>query len=234
MSTLSQEDYRAKIEHVGDNIYIAHRHLEIHEKMTDMMNERRPEYPEFFRWSRMAHYDAGVLRLVRAYDHDSLGLLKVVRAFQSNYRFWDIESDNDRRDLNQEIEADKSFLQEDPLVMSLKHLRDKSIAHTANQLYPQRLSFSLEEIFEGEVIFRDYEITTEEIDRLPPNEKKMRLFEANQRLFEALRKENNMILGGKIPQFNELLSLSKKGLEICRKYMTAVGINSINTEVNGL
>lgn len=234
MSRLSQEDYCAKIEHVGDNIYIAHKHLEIHEEMTDMMNERRPEYPKFFRWSRMAHYDAGVLRLVRAYDHDSLGLLKVVRAFQSNYRFWNIVGSSDEKALNREIEADISFLLEDSLVMSLKHLRDKSIAHTDNRLYPQRSSFSLEEIFGGEVIFRDSEITTEEIDQLPPEEKRMRLFEANRQLFKALRKENDTLLGGKIPQFNELRSLSKKGLKICRKYMTAVGIRSINTEVNGL
>ena len=233
MSTLSLEDYRAKIKHVGETIYTAHHHLEIHEEMTDMWNERRPEYPKHFSWSRMAHYDAGVLYLTRVYDRNSLGLLKVIKLFRHHYASWSISNNSVEEEVSRSIEADISYLSDDPCVKSLKHLRNKTIAHTDNQLYPYRPSFDLEEIFGENLVFRDSELTTEAIDSLPPEEKKLRLAEANQKLLQALTKENSTTLGEKVPQFHELHSLSAKGLEICCRYMTAVGTNSISIEMSG-
>jgi hypothetical protein len=232
--SVSKEDFQAKIDHVGENLYRAHVHLTIHEKMTDTLNERRSHYPDFLSWSRMAHYETGVQRLTRAYDDDSLGISKVINIFQSNYRFWGLEIDDTVEILNKEIEIDKSFLESDLLIESLKHLRDKAIAHTDSRLYPRKLSFSLEDLSEGSLILRHGEITTEEIESLPAEERKRRIREIDQRLYNALQQENNTLLGRAIPDFSGLIQLSEKGIEVCNRYIARVGSDPIALEFEDL
>ena len=60
--SVSREDFEVKITAVGENLYFSHFHLKIHEKMTEERNARLTEYPPFFEWSRMAHYETGVLK----------------------------------------------------------------------------------------------------------------------------------------------------------------------------
>jgi hypothetical protein len=231
--SVSKENFSTKIEHVGENLYLSHFHLKIHEKMTVMLNERRDEYPDFFGWSRMAHYETGVLRLTRAYDGDNLGLLKAVKIFQSNYRFWGLLGINEHP-LNQEIEEDKVFLTQDSLVKKLVHLRNKAIAHTDNQLYPKKPGFNVSEIFGGSLMYKKGRLTTQEIESLPENERDKFLMQKHIEIFQALDDDRNKILGQEIPSFDQLYDLTKKGVDICNKYMVKLGIPSIDLRLEGI
>ena len=86
----------------------------------------------------------------------------------------------------------------------------------------------------GEPVFKDNGITTIGIESLSPEEKKLRLAEADQRLRQALTESNNTLLGQRVPKFQELLSLSQKGFKICCRYMSAVEISSISFDMSGL
>ncbi len=232
--SVTQENFAAKIEHVGENLYLSHFHLKIHEKMTNMLNERRDEYPDFFGWSRMAHYETGVLRLTRAYDGDNLGLLKVVNIFQSNYSSWQLSGPINEQTLNQEIEKDRKFLMQDPLAGKLIHLRNKAIAHTDNKLYPKKPGFNVSEIFGGSLMYKEGRITTQEIEKLPEDKRDEFLMQKHFEIFQALDNDRNQILDQEIPSFDQLYDLTKKGVDICNKYMVKLGTPSVDLRLEGI
>ena len=190
--SVSKEDFTVKIQYVGQSLYEAHIYLRIHEEMTELSNQRPPEYIKYSSWSRMANYEAGLLRLIRAYDNDrmSLSVLKVISIFESNHRFWTLTSSSN---LSVEILRDKAFLEEDDTVKALKHLRDKSVAHTDSRLHPRRSGFSLNDIYGGEVLFKDNNMTTAELESLSPEKKKARMVEINRKLFQALTKDFRVV-----------------------------------------
>lgn len=230
--SVSREDFEVKINQVGENLYLSHFHLKIHEKMTEELNARLEEYPSFFAWSRMAHYEAGILRLTRAYDKNSLGLLKIINILQSEYRFWGLPDI-----LNAEqLEQDKIFVtpEKNELVDGLMQLRDKVISHTDNRLHPKRLNFDIQEIYGGELIYRESRITTEEIEKLPREEKENRLNQVSANLFLAIEKDSTEILGKQVPSFYQLYEITNKGVEICNRYMQKIGIPPIELKLEGI
>ncbi|MGA9380694.1 MAG: hypothetical protein WBV73_18170 [Phormidium sp.] len=230
--SVSREDFEVKITAVGENLYFSHFHLKIHEKMTEERNARLEEYPPFFEWSRMAHYETGVLRLTRAYDKNSLGLLKILSIIESNYKDWNCSEVLD----NQILEQDKTFVMEDKnrLVKGLKQMRDKVISHTDSHLFPAELSFDLEQMYGGKLILRQERMSTEEIEKLPPKEKERILDEISTKVFRAALDEHSNILGVKIPSFCELYGLTSKGIEICNKYMMKLGMPPIELKLEGI
>ncbi|MDJ0674452.1 MAG: hypothetical protein QNJ36_03455 [Calothrix sp. MO_167.B42] len=230
--SVSREDFEVKINEVGENLYLSHFHLKIHEKMTEELNARLEEYPPFFDWSRMAHYEVGILRLTRAYDKNSLGLLKIINILQSEYRFWGLPDILDA----EQLEQDKNFVtsENNKLVDSLIQLRDKVISHTDNKLHPRKLSFDIKEIYGGELIYRSNRITTEEIENLPREEKEKRLNQASNNLFLAIEKDKTEILGKPVPSFYQLYELTNKGIEICNRYMQKIGILPIELKLEGI
>ncbi|HBE34426.1 MAG TPA: hypothetical protein DDW76_03000 [Cyanobacteria bacterium UBA11369] len=230
---VTREDFEVKINEVGENLYLSHFHLKIHEKMTDEKNARLNEYPRFFDWSRMAHYEAGVLRLTRAYDKDSLGLLKIINIIQSDYRFWSISEPLN----NHQLEQDKKFVlpQENELVEGLLQVRDKVISHTDSRLFPKKINYDfLQEIYGGELILRQGRITTEEIENLPVEEKERVLNEVRAKGDLAIEEVDSKILGVKKPSFHELYQLTSKGIEICNRYMLKLGMPIIELKLEGI
>ncbi|NER26170.1 MAG: hypothetical protein F6J89_00465 [Symploca sp. SIO1C4] len=227
--SVSKKDFKAKINQVGENLYFSHCYFKIHEKMTEELNACLEEYPPFFYWSRMAHYEAGILRLTRAYDANSLGLLKMINILQSNYEFWGL---TDVIDINQ-LEQDTNFVEpkKNILVDGLVKLRNTTICHTDNKLHPRKLNFDIEEIYEGKLICREGRITTEEIERLPSEEKEKRLFLASCKLSQAMEKEEREILGKQIPCFFQFYELIDKGIQICNRYMQKLEMSSIELEL---
>ena len=180
--SVSIEDFKVKINEVSGNLYLSHFHLKIHEKMTEQKNLRlnEEEYPPFFEWSRMANYEAGILRLTKAYDDDneSLGLLKVINTIQSNYRFWCNSNPDLPRTLDvKELEQDRSFVTTNQLVKGLNTLRNKVISHTDNRLHPKELNFVLDDVYsafysgQNQILGKDvpsfnqyYELTTKGVE----------------------------------------------------------------------
>jgi hypothetical protein len=229
----SKKNFEAKIEHIGENLRLAYVHLKIHEEMTKELTKRLDSYPKFFSLSRMAHYEVGILRLARAYDRNkhSLGLLKIVNMFQSQYDDWDLENIADATSLNREIEEDKNFLQYDSLIQELQHLRDKLIAHTDNKVYPRKLSFSIEEIYGDKLILKENRLTTKEIENLPVDKRDQLLMQKNHELFQAMRDDETKVLNQKIPSFLELYKLTQQGVNICNRYMMKLGIDLINLQL---
>jgi AbiU2 len=231
---VTREDFEVKINEVVENLYLSHFHLKIHEKMTDEQNARLKEYPPFFAWSRMANYEAGVLRLTRAYDQDSLGLLKIINIIQSDYRFWNIPEPLNKH----QLEQDQKFVspQENELVKGLLQLRNKVISHTDSRLFPKRNNYNLiQEMYGGELIFLPQgRITTEEIEKLPTEEKERVLNEIGAKVDLAIEEDNSKILGVKTPSFNELYQLTSKGIEICNRYMLNLGIPIIELKLEGI
>jgi hypothetical protein len=232
--SVSKEEFTAKIEHIGDNLYIAHFHLKIHEKMTIELNKRLSSYPDFYGWSRMAHYEAGVLRLTKAYDKDSLGLFKVINIFQSNHHSWISVNPADAKTLKKEMENDLDFLNSEDLIQKLVHLRNKVVAHTDKQLYPQKLSFNIFEIYEGDWIYKDGRLTTNEIEKLPPNERDEVLMQKSLELYQAVSDERAQVLGQEVPSFSQFYELTEKGVDICNRYMARLGIDPIELKLSGI
>lgn len=232
--TVPRENFEAKIEHVGENLYLAHFHLKIHEKMTVILNKKLDEYPEFFRWSRMAHYETGILRLTRAYDQGSLGLFKIINIFKSNYKYWALDNTINLKSLKQEIENDINFVTEDFLVKGLVHLRDKAIAHTDNQLYPSKPGFSISEIFGGSLVLKEGNLTTKQIEKLPIDKRSQLLTKKYFDLFQAIKYDETKILKQDTPAFPQLYELTTKGVDICNRYMLKLGIEQIDLQLEGI
>ncbi|MDY6902776.1 MAG: hypothetical protein SWZ49_32600 [Cyanobacteriota bacterium] len=229
--SVSREDFEIKINQVGENLYFSHFHLKIHESMTKALNNHFEEYPPFFDWSRMAHYEAGILRLTRAYDKNSLGLLKIIKILQSEYRFWGLPDILDA----EQLEQDKIFVTpENELIDGLIHLRDKVISHTDNKLYPKKLNIDIQNIYGGELIYRAGKITTEEIENLPKEEKERRLNRASNDFFLAVERNEGKILGKQVPSFHQFYELTHKGVEICNRYMQKLGIALIELKLEGI
>jgi len=230
--SVTKEDFEAKIIEVASNLYLSHFHLKIHEKMTEQLNDRLEEYPPFFKWSRMAHYETGILGLTRAYDKNSLGLLKIINIFQSEYRRWNL---SDTLDIKQ-LEEDRNFVTpaKNNLVDGLMQLRDKVVSHTDNNLYPRKVNFNIQNIYGGELIYIENRITTEEIEKLPKEEKQKYLNQVSANLFEAIQKDNTEILGKQVPSFEQLYELTNKGVEICNRYMENIGVSPIELKLEGI
>lgn len=227
-----KEDFKVKINEVAENLYLSHFYLKNHEKMTEQLNACLKEYQPLFALSRMANYEAGILRLTRAYDKNSLGLLKIINILQSEYRFWGLPDILD----DKQLKEDKKFVtpEENELVDGLMQLRDKVISHTDNKLHPRKLGFDIQKIYEGKLIYQNNRITTEEIENLPPSEKEKRLNQASNNLFLAIEKDKTEILGKAVPSFSQLYELTNKGNEICNRYMQKLEIPPIKLKLEGI
>jgi AbiU2 len=228
--SVSREDFEVKINEVGENLYLSHFHLKIHEKMTEELNAPLKEYPSFFGWSRMAHYEAGILRLTRTYDKNSLGLLKIINILDSNYKSWGFSYK-----LNDEqLEQDRDYVtsEKNKLVDSLMQVRDKVISHTDNRLHPRKLSFDIQTVYGGELICREKTITTEEIENLPREERQKRLTQVAFVLHQTIEKNNAKILDK--PTFEQLYELTSNGVKICNRYMQMIEILPIELKLDGI
>ncbi|MEA5579390.1 hypothetical protein [Anabaena sp. UHCC 0451] len=236
--TLTKEKFESKIIELGQSLYESHFHLKIHEWMTNEINKRLSEYPPFFYWSRMAHYETGVLRLARAYDEDedNLGLLKILNIIESNYRHWGCSENLDNKILKQDQEFVKA--KNNPLVQKLKHLRDKTIAHTDHKQFPSTISNELEKVYKkygDKLIFQDGRLTTEEIEKKPLAEKALTLQQMSEEVFKVVfEAHENKVLGKDIPVFSDLYELTNQGVEICNRYMQKLSIPLIELKLEGI
>lgn len=238
---VSKEDFIEKINHVSTNLYQSHFYLRIHEKMTQQLNKHQIEnslssLPEFFGWSRMAHYDAGILKLTLVYDatNGNLGIKKILNVFKSNYQFWNLSQRPDFK----ELESDKSLVgYNDELVKGLIQIRTKLSSHNDSRLVPRRLKdFPLEEIYGGKLIFQDEGITTEEIEKLPELEKKQREQKISLELHQKLQEESKKVIGVKVPSFENdgFYILTRRGTEICNRYRSLLDLPKIKLESEGI
>lgn len=236
--TLAREKFESKIIELGESLYQSHFHIKIHEWMTHESNKRLSEYPPFFHWSRMAHYETGVLKLARAYDEDedSLGLLKVLNMIESNYRYWGCKESLD----NQILKQDKKTVTEEnnTLVKKLKHWRDKAIAHTDHKQFPSIPSIiDISKIcskYGNEFIWYQNRLTTEEIEKQPPTKRDAILHQMSEEIFQVVDEHGNKVLGKDIPIFSELYQLTSQGVEICNRYMQKLSIPLIELKLEGI
>ncbi|MBE9206458.1 hypothetical protein IQ244_08000 [Nostoc sp. LEGE 06077] len=235
--TTTREKFESKIIELGESLYQSHCHLKIHEWMTHESNKRLNEYPPFFHWSRMAHFEIGVLKLTRAYDQDgdSLGLLKILNILESDYRHWGCSET-----LNpQIIKQDKESVTEknNNLVKKLKHLRDKTIAHTDHRQFPSRISDDIAKVYKeygDELIWQQGRLTTEEIEKQPPAKRDANLHQMSEEIFQVFDNHENRVLGQEIPIFSDFYQLTTKGIEICNRYMQKLSIPLIELKLEGI
>ncbi|MEH1817812.1 MAG: hypothetical protein V7L31_01720 [Nostoc sp.] len=234
---ISREKFESKIIELGESLYLSHCHLKIHEWMTHESNKRLEEYPPFFRWSRMAHYETGVLKLARAYDEDknTLGLLKILNMIESDYRYWGCSEPID----NQMLKQDKKSVTEENniLVKKLKHLRDKTIAHTDHKQFPSLISDDLAKVYRkygDEFIWQQGRITTEEIEKQPPAKRDATLHQISEEVFQVFDNHENKVLGKDIPVFSDLYQLTSQGVEICNRYMQKLSVPLIELKLEGI
>ncbi|MDM3856016.1 MAG: hypothetical protein PT120_14225 [Aphanizomenon gracile PMC649.10] len=235
MTIITRETFELKIQELGGSLYLSHFHLKIHEWMTHETNKRLEEYPPFFYLSRIAHYETGLLKLTRAYDNDkqSLGLSTVLNMIGSNYSDWGCSETLDHKIL----EEDKKFIREDDLVKKLKHLRNKTVAHTDHKQFPSRIGNDIAKVYEKygtDFYLQQGRITTEHIEQLPTVERDIILNQISQELFGFLNYQENKILDKDIPVFSELYQLTTKGVEICNRYMEKLSIPPIELKLEGI
>lgn len=237
---VSKEDFIEKINHVSRNIYLSHFHLKIHEKMTQQLNKYQVEdslssLPEFFGWSRMAHYDAGILKLTLVYDAtgENLGIKKILNIFKSNYQYWNLPQ---KPDFKQWADDLRLVSREDELVKGLIQIRNKLSSHTDSRLIPMRSKKSLIEIYGGKLIERNGEITTEEIEKLPKIEKTRRKQEISVELHQTIREESKKVLDVKVPSFEDkgFYILTARGIEICNRYRLLLNLPEIELKLDGI
>ncbi|MBD2515846.1 hypothetical protein H6G93_12630 [Nostoc sp. FACHB-973] len=235
--SITREKFESKIIKLGESLYESHFHLKIHEWMTNEINKRLKEYPPFFHWSRMAHYETGLSKLARAYDEDkdSLGLLKILNMIESNYRYWGVSESLDHQLLKQDKECVTE--ENNSLVKKLKHLRDKTVAHTEQKQFPSRISDDIAKVYEkygNELILYQGRLTTIEIEKLPPVERDAILRQRSQEVFQVFDDHENKILDEDIPLFSELYQLTSQGIEICNRYMQKLCIPPIELILEGI
>jgi len=157
--SVSRKDFEVKINEVTENLWLSYSYLKICEKMFKDREEYLPqiaslkEYPPQIasleeyspRLLIMALYEAGTLRLTRAYDQNkqNLGLLKIIGIVKSHYKIWDLQD----IDTNQ-LQEDKEFVtrEKNELVDRLIQLRDKAISHTQSSLHCQISDSEIAEI----------------------------------------------------------------------------------------
>jgi len=234
---VTKKQFEAKIIELGDSLYQSHLHLKIHEWMTNELNKHLNEYPHYFRESRHAHYETGVLRLTRAYDHDkkTLGLLKILNIIESDYKDWGCTETIDRKIL----EEDKKYVNKEsnPLVKKLIHLRDKAIAHSEHKQFPSPMDDHIGEVYQNyaqkhglEWILKEGRLTIQEIEKKPNTEIKIISHETTMEVFQLMDDNENKILGGDIPIFSEFYELTTKGIEICNRYMKKLSIDTIELD----
>ncbi|MBD2694150.1 hypothetical protein [Anabaena catenula] len=233
--TITRETFALKIQELGESLYLSHFHLKINEWMTHESNKRLQEYPPFFYLSRMAHYETGLLKLTRAYDDDldSLTLLKVLNMIGSNYRYWGCSETLDHKIL----EDDKKFVREDNLVKKLKHLRDKTVAHTDHRQFPSRIGDDIAKVYKkygDDFYWQQGRITTEPIEQLPTVERNIILNQISQEVFEVVNHQENKILDKDIPAFSELYQLTTQGVIICNRYMQKLSMPPIELKLEGI
>ncbi|MEO0489472.1 MAG: hypothetical protein AAFZ49_07910, partial [Cyanobacteria bacterium J06659_2] len=60
------------------------------------------------------------------------------------------------------------------------------------------------------------------------------LMQKHVEIFQALDDDKNQILGQEIPSFDQLYDLTKKGVDICNRYMVKLGISSIDLRLEGI
>jgi hypothetical protein len=89
-------------------------------------------------------------------------------------------------------------------------------------------------MYGSELILRQGRITTEEIEKLPTEEKERVLNEIGAKVDLAIEEGNSKILDVKTPSFNELYQLTGKGIEICNRYMLNLGIPIIELKLEGI
>lgn len=234
--SVTEEEFKAKIIEVRDNLYCSHFHLKIHEKMTDEINARLGEYPPFIDWSRVANYKAGVLGLTIAYDKNSLGLLKIIDILQSNHSSWNLPNSLDYNKLAE----DRNFVspKTNPLVESLIHLRDKVISHTDSRLYPRMLSPKLQAKLQAKygegLTLQKGEVSQYKPESPLANKSQQGSNQESFDIFEELDKEKTQILGKRVPSFEQFYVLTTKGIEICNKYSPVVGLLPIELALEGI
>ncbi|HYW21597.1 MAG TPA: hypothetical protein VE956_20300 [Nodularia sp. (in: cyanobacteria)] len=237
--TTTRENFESKIRELGDSLNLSQFHLKIHEWMGKERDKRLNEYPPFFALSRMAHYETGVLKLVRAYDQDkkTLGLVTILNIIQSDYRDWGCSEPLD----NKVMEQDKNFVTvtkgSNSLVEKLIHLRDKTIAHTDHRQYPSTMGNDITKVYKkygDEFIWRSGRLTTEDIEKKPTAERDAILNQISEEIFQVFDQHQNKVLGKDVPTFNELYQLTNQGIEICNRYMQKLSIPLIEPTVEGI
>ncbi|MHC5717621.1 MAG: AbiU2 domain-containing protein, partial [Nostoc sp.] len=129
-------DFESKIVALGNSLEQSRSHLKLSEWIKyKYINKYLKDYPSFYRLSYTANYEIGLLKLSRVYDEREgcLSLLKCLKIFDSHHKKWGLTNVN--RVILEQDKKDVSS-KNNSLVNRLKHLRDKTLAHTDNKLYP--------------------------------------------------------------------------------------------------
>lgn len=231
-------DFESKIVALGNSLEQSYSHIKLSEwiKYT-YINKSLKDYPSFYHLSYIANYEIGLLKLSTVYDESEgcLSLLKCLDIFDSHYKKWGLINVN-----RVILEQDKKDIssKNNSLVNRLKHLRDKTLAHTDNKLYPSPLIKYLNDVvYENltehgdKLIWVEDRITTKRIEELPTLEKEIRLKQISMKINEAWDKDDSKLLGQDILKLNEIDHLIDQGVNICNRYRKILSISPIELKL---
>ncbi|ODG98988.1 hypothetical protein A4S05_06530 [Nostoc sp. KVJ20] len=233
----SRADFESKVIALGNILEQSSSHLKLSKWIRyTYTNKSLEDYPSFYHLSYIANYEIGLLKLSTVYDEDEdcLSLLKCLKIFDSHYKKWGL-TNVDRSILEQDKNDISS--KNNPLINRLKHLRDKTLAHTDNKLYPspliKDLNYVCENLTEGgdKLIWVEDRITTKRIEELPTLEKEIRLKQISMKINEAWDKDDSKLLGKDILKLNEIDHLIEKAVNICNRYRKILSIYPIELKL---